>query len=431
MNKLWLVAKEVYRKNVKSWTFFWMVVGPILMMAVIGAIVYFIGMDTAKSSVGNVAVITQQQEVKDAVSTMEDENTYIFDIDEKTAKEKLVNKEIDGYLLLTSPDQYQAKFYQNNAGKSINTTGLGQVLSQLSLESTMKRLNLDAEALAAVEQSRVNIETIRVQQDDKGNTTEVASNDPVRTAKIGLAYVVCIVVFTFTMNYVGIVSQEIAAEKGSRIMEIVLSSVSATSHFLGKMLGVSMVIVTQMLIYLGLGFVLTQAFKVYGGQLLASTPISSEMISTTLKSAGPLIGYGALFAVLGISVYAVIAAFLGSLVSKVEDVNKMIAPITFIGLAGFYIALYALNSPNSGIVKFGSLFPLFSAFVMPFRLANDVVTGTDILLAVAFVIIFLVICVWLSVVFYKSNVLVYSDKGLTGAIKESFAILKNERKEEK
>ena len=141
----------------------------------------------------------------------------------------------------------------------------------------------------------------------------------------------------------------------------------------------------------------------------------------------PVLLYGLLYAVLGISIYSILAAFLGSLVSKVEDVNKMVTPITLIGVAGFYLAMYALNAPNSPVVKIGSFIPFFTPFVMPFRLANDSVMSNEIWLSVAIVLVFLVLSIWLSVAFYKSNVLVYSEKGLIGTFKQSISIWRNER----
>ena len=228
------------------------------------------------------------------------------------------------------------------------------------------------------------------------------------------------------MIYIGIISQEIATEKGSRIMEIVLSSISATQHFFGKMIGIGLVILTQLAIYVVLFFVGRFIFNQMNFDLsFLSLPFSlSEMLSKAMND----LLLGGLFALIGILTYSSLAGFLGSLVSKVEDVNKVSAPLILLGVVGFYIGMYALASTNNAIVKIGSLVPFFTPFVMPFRVAAETVTSTEILLSIVITIVFMVICLWVSAMFYKSNVLVTSDKGLFATLKRSYQLLKSERK---
>ncbi|MGF3066001.1 ABC transporter permease [Facklamia sp. P12945] len=445
MNKMWLVAKEVYRKNVKSWAFFWMIAGPIIMGLVILAIGYFIYLDQSSSSVGNVGIVSENAEINQLIAAIEDENDYQFDLNEKQAEEALFAEEIDGYLVVEGENvDLNAKFYRHNSGKNIATYNIEEVLSEYRIQKQAEAFNLKQEEVNQLKDSAVDIETIRIQPDDDGAVTEVSENDPVTAAKIGVAYVVCFVVLMFIMSYVSIVSQEIAAEKGSKIMEIILSSITATQHFLGKLIGVGLVILTQLVIYgiLGViisyvsGLVLAQFFvnssenmeNIQAGTQAMSESFDPAIISDYISQARPVILYGILFAVIGMAIYSILAAFLGSLVSKTEDVNKMITPITLLAVAGFYIALYGMQSPNSAIVRLGSYFPLFTPFIMPFRLANDTVATSEIWLSVLVAIVFLALSIWLSVVFYKSNVLVYSEKGLIGSFKKSFAIWKNEKK---
>ncbi|MGX7108175.1 ABC transporter permease [Facklamia miroungae] len=444
MNKMWLVAKEVYRKNVKSWAFFWMIAGPILMGLVILAIGYFIYLDQSSSSVGNVGIVSNNSEINQLIEGIEDENEYKFDFDEKSAEEALFADEIDGYLVLDGQGtDIDAKFYRHNSGKNIATYSLQEVLSDYRIQKQAEAFNLKPEEVNQLKESSVDIETIRIQSGEDGDVTEVSEDDPVTAAKIAIAYIVCFVVFMFIMNYVSIVSQEIAAEKGSKIMEIILSSISATQHFMGKLIGVGLVILTQLGIYAILGVIFSYIFSLVMAQYVMNSPESMDsiqagseamssgfdpsLISGYIAEARPVILYGILFAVIGIFIYSIIAAFLGSLVSKTEDVNKMIAPITLLAVAGFYISIYAMQSPNSSIVRFGSYFPLFTPFVMPFRLANDTVAISEIWLSVGIAILFLALCIWLSITFYKSNVLVYSEKGLIGTFKQSLAIWKNEK----
>lgn len=441
MAKMWLVAKEVYRKNVKSWAFFWMIFGPILMMAVIAAIAFFVMRDQSTSSVGNVGVVTEDVRVQQVIEELEDDNVYHFDLSEDQAEAQLADGTLDGYLLAgVEEDIVQAKFYRKNSGKDISVRGMAQALSEVQMAIKVENLDIDQTAVQDLLNAAVHVETIKVKTDQEGQTTEVSADDPLNFIKTGVAYVVCFVIFIFIMNYISIVSQEIAAEKGSRIMEIILSSITPSAHFLGKLLGVGLVILTQLVIYLVLGLIIAYLALLYfrgqlfgGSDQLASLEaglgmqLTWENLRPFFTQIKPVLYYGLLYAVLGISIYSILAAFLGSLVSKVEDVNKMVTPITLIGVAGFYLAMYALNAPNSPVVKIGSFIPFFTPFVMPFRVANDSVMSNEIWLSVAIVLVFLVLSIWLSVAFYKSNVLVYSEKGLIGTFKQSISIWRNER----
>ena len=67
---------------------------------------------------------------------------------------------------------------------------------------------------------------------------------------------------------------------------------------------------------------------------------------------------------------------------------------------------------------------------MPFRIANESVSSLEIGLSIIIIILFLILVLWVSVIFYKSNVLVYSEKGLLGTFKQSLSIWRTERKAE-
>ena len=446
MDKMWLVAREVYRKNIKSWAFFWMIFGPIIMGLVIAAIAFFIYKDQSTSSVGEIGIVSDNSELITAIKAIDNDNYYQFDLSQDQARKELEDKELDGYLVTQeSEGRLSAKFYQSNDGKNIATGQFEKILSDINLQATIQRLNLDQSAMQQIQDTQVHLETINLSKDKAGNVEEISKDDPIQFAKLGFAYLTSIIVFMFIMTYVTMVSQEIAAEKGSRIMEIVLSSISPMAHFFGKLLGIFLVILTQIFIYMvltGLVYYVVGLFLAgQFGQSAVLTNIQTELgavsgesvdinnlIGPFISSIKPMITYSMLFALLGVFVYLVIAAFLGSLVSRVEDVNKMISPISLIGVAGFYIAMYALNSPNSSIVKISSFIPLFSPFIMPFRIATDTVSTGAIWGAIGTVGIFLILCLWISSVFYKSNTLVYSDKGLIGTLKQSISIWRNEKR---
>ena len=79
MNRLGVIIKEVYRKNVLSWSFFWMIASPIIMVGVVLAIGYFVGSSQSDSSVGNIAVIDANAEVQEIIEEVNTGNQIQYD----------------------------------------------------------------------------------------------------------------------------------------------------------------------------------------------------------------------------------------------------------------------------------------------------------------------------------------------------------------
>lgn len=423
-HKLWVIIKEVYRKNVLSWSFFFMVMGPIIMVLVIGGVGYLITQDKMSSSVGEVALVNANPKVQEMIKESAPDNQYNVDLDEASAKEALFADEIEGYLVIKEENkQLMPTYYRKLTSKDIELASITQSLTQYQMLEMSKEMGLTKEELTTLNNNKVNINTIKLAETDSGDVKEENADDPINFIKKGVAYAVCFLVFMFIMNYIGLISQEIAAEKGSRIMEIILSSVSATIHFFGKMIGIGFVILTQIVCYIIIYFI----GKTVIDQLDLLNQFGNFDLGTIFSQSSDIIWLGLVYAFLGILIYTSLAAFLGSLVSKTEDVQKVIAPITLLGVAGFYIGMYALSSTNNPVVQIGSQVPFFTPFVMPFRIAAGTVNQSEIWLSVILGMVFMTIVLIVSAMFYKSNVLVYSEKGIISALKRSFKLWKSEK----
>lgn len=426
-SRLGIIIEEVYKKNVFSWSFVMLLLSPILMVAVVAIISGVIGMAAASDSIGTVSIIGATDQTVSAIETEDNgQNQLIFDQDVDQAQEALVNEEIDGYLVIdeSDPEAIQAEFYKSNTGKNISTTGFQTVLESIQLSNRSQALGLTEEESSHLIDSNVAIQSQTI---DLESGTSESDQDIQSMVRTGVAYVVSFIVFMFVMNYISIISQEIAVEKGSRIMEIVLSSISSTTHFMGKMLGIFLVLLTQVAFYailLGIIFI-----------TIMNTPMPAELqallgdetIPALLSNSASIIGWSGLLAFLGIITYSVLGAFLGSLVSNVQDVNKMITPIILLSITGFYIGMFGLGFSNNILVRVASQIPFFTPFVMPFRIAAETVSTTELILSVIISLLFSILCLWLSANFYKSNVLTYSDKGLFGTLKQSYTLRQSEK----
>ena len=418
MNKFWVIVTDVYKKNIKSFGFLTMVLSPIVMLLIIGGIIYFISQ--SENDIPEIAVLTSDQEIQTLLATQENQFTINSEITTKeTAEKAMEEEELDGYLEINSDNQLVSANYVDTSGSdTLDTTVLTGLLTSIQLNRKATEYGLtQQEAMELMSPASLTTETIRFE--DGGITNQDSTAE---TIKMWSSYVVGIAIFIFIMNYASIIGTEIASEKGTRIMEIVLSSVSSTTHFFGKLVGILLVCLTQIIIYVVLALVaypfiknITFVQEFFEGIDMGS--LLSNLLGTTL-----------IYFVLGIILYAGLAAFFGSLVTKIEDVSKAVTPLVFLALIGFYGGLFAFASPNQLIVKIGSQIPLFTPFIMPFRVASETVSTTGIVISIIVMVLFTILCTLLSLVMYRSNVLVYSDAGMMKTMKTSFSILKNERK---
>lgn len=409
---------DVYKKNVKSFGFLTMVLSPILMLAVIGGIIYFIG--ESESGTPEIAVLTSDQEIQMLLATQEDQFRINNEITTKeAAEEAMEQEELDGYLEVESENQLvSAKYVDTSDSDTLDPTVLTSLLTSIQLNRKATEYGLtQQEAMELISPAQLSTETISFE--DGAITNQ---DDTVETIKMWSSYIVGIAIFIFIVNYATIIGTEIASEKGTRIMEVILSSVSSTVHFFGKLAGILLVSLTQIIIYVVMAliaypFIKKMEFIQELFQGIDVGAILNGLIGTTL-----------IYFVLGIVLYAGLAAFFGSLVTKIEDVSKAVTPLLFLAMIGFYGGLFAFASPNQLIVKIGSQIPLFTPFIMPFRVASETVSTAGIVISIIVMIVFTILCTLLSLVMYRSNVLVYSDAGMMKTMKTSLSILKNERK---
>lgn len=166
------------------------------------------------------------------------------------------------------------------------------------------------------------------------------------------------------------VANGVAQEKGTRVMEVLLARVSARDLLAGKVLGIGLVGLAQLLI-----------------AALASLAAIVALDQIQVPSAVPsVVGWVILWFVLGYAFYSVLYAALGALVSRAEDVEGAQAPLGFFLMGCLLIALYATDYPDAWLVRVASFVPLTAPFVMPVRAAVSDVPAWEVALAAAIMI---------------------------------------------
>lgn len=422
MNKYWVITKEVYKKNVKSFGFAVMVLSPLLVIGFIAGLSYYFSQQDQEVPDSSIAVLAEDPGIQDLFSNDE----WAFEIDEEInteqeAEDALLDESIEGYVIAEVIEgTVQAEFVHTNE-LSDRSVMIQEALSNYQTMLRADQLDLAPEEVMALSEP-VMLEN-RLINVEEGMMAEEESSDQI--IQQGGAYVVSIAIMIFIMTYAGIIAEEVANEKGTRIMEIILSSASATNHFFGKLTGVMLVLLTQIAIYILVGI---GAYFYFRNTEIVQELIGNIDIASVLQE---LMGYTLIFFIAGVLMYVVLAAFFGSLATKMEDVNKAVTPIVFLALAGFYVGLFAFTAPDNTFVAVFSYIPLFTPFVMPFRIAAETVSTFGVWMSIVGTVGFAILISFVSLAFYRSNVLIYSDTNLLGTIKRSWSIMQSNRKAKK
>ncbi len=159
-------------------------------------------------------------------------------------------------------------------------------------------------------------------------------------------------------------------EKSTRVAEVVLARVQPAHFLAGKILGIGALGLVQL--------------SVLGGSVVGLANIAEvEGLPELGTIAQDLVGSIALWFFLGYTMYSVLFAMAGSLVSRQEDVQS-VSWIPMLGLLpGYFIAIAATGDPETVLVRVASLFPLTAPMVMPIRAANSAVPMWEYGLSIA------------------------------------------------
>ena len=203
------------------------------------------------------------------------------------------------------------------------------------------------------------------------------------------------------------VATGVAAEKSSRVMELMISAASAPQMLTGKVVGIGAAGLTQYLAIAIPAFVLLAlqnqiAAAVLGPDWVTGAPLGGL--------SGPLlIGYGVFF-MLGYVLFALIYASMGSFVSRPDDLQTLSLPLSLVAMAGYLVAVVALGGASGTLVVLTSFVPPFSPFVMLARIMVSAVQPWEIVLSVGLLIATIALVAVVATRMYAAGVLLYGQR---------------------
>ena len=202
------------------------------------------------------------------------------------------------------------------------------------------------------------------------------------------------------------VAAGVAAEKETRVMELLISAASPRQLVLGKVLGIGLAGLLQYATILVPALLALALQRPIGAALGIGSGLTPPLDGITPEL---FLAYGAFF-VLGFTLYALIYAAAGSLVSRVEDLQVIALPMSLLGIAGYIQAVMALSGGLSTFIRVSSFVPFWSPFVMFTRLTVGRVQPWELALAYGLLVLAIALVAGLAIRVYAAGVLLYGQR---------------------
>jgi ABC-2 type transport system permease protein len=214
-----------------------------------------------------------------------------------------------------------------------------------------------------------------------------------------------VLIFMAIVTYGVWVAMSVAEEKGSRVMELMLNATTPLQMLAGKMIGNGAAGLTQY------GIILV---AVIGG-LVAEGPIHKAVLGSDSGSQfgglGPtVLGAFVVLFILGFTLYSLLYAALGSLVSRQEDVQSATSPLMVLIMLGYFMSVFGLQAIDETWVKVASFVPFFSPYLMLARVSTGHVELWEFGLAVVLLLASIVAALFVAARIYSAGVLLYGQR---------------------
>ncbi len=425
MKKLWLIVKREYFARVRRRSFIIAtLVTPlafVLLFVVIGLIFSYKGDKTKRIAlVDEAGLFSAKAGIADAESIhFVSTNLPLDSLRARYREEKL-----DGILYIPTlknlyAENHTVYYYAPKSPTLEVETFLREQIGKRLRKYKIKQLGLDEKALKAID-SKVNIEPEPIDETITSNVSKLAG-----AIGAGIGSIMGIIMYMAVFIYGSMVMRSVMEEKTNRIVEVMISSVRPFQLMMGKIIGVGAVGLTQLAIWAILIPLLTSLAglffhfeppQVSTADMPEIDPAEMEgMMMLAIQEIRSLnwwfiLPSFLLYFIGGYFLYSSLFAAVGSAIGDdLGEGQSLTIPITIPVLLAFYIMFATVESPDSSLAVWSSLFPLFSPIVMPARLAFQPPIW-QVLISLILLLFTSIFFVWLSGRIYRIAILSYGKK---------------------
>jgi ABC-2 type transport system permease protein len=299
---------------------------------------------------------------------------------------RVARKELDGFVVLP-PDLL------NGEQPEFSARNTADLFTRSKVENSINR------ALRSQRMIENGIDEKKVEKMSEPvtlNTTGAGGKQSKGESSFFLVFGLGLLIYMSVLLYGQFVLGAVIEEKETRIAEILFSSMRSFPLMMGKLIGVSLVALTQLTIW-------AVAFTALSAWLAGS--------SFTVPRVPPMVFvYFVAFFLMGYFIYATVYAVVGSMVTTTQEGGQLALPIVLLLVAGFYLSFNIIRSPSSPLAFWASMFPFFAPITMLVRIVTETPPLWQILLSLGIGIATAIGLIWVASRIYRIGMLMTGKK---------------------
>ena len=425
MSKIGIIIGREFNERVRKKSFIiTTILMPLLMIGLMAAPTLM--MLFAKGDTKTFVVLDESGVIAPKLSGDEE---VIFSTGDCTLEQARANEDIFGVLWIGADivdNPTSAKLYTNSSSSMSLESNISSQMERIIEQERLKRYEIDnLEQIIEDVQANVTLTTYRNDLLEEGQDEEATSS----SVAYLLGVVLGMMLYMFLLIYGSMVMTSVIEEKGSRVLDVLVSSVKPFELMLGKILGVASVAVTQIAIWAVLvcslsavvlpslmpeDMMQTVAAVEAGTMTSAQAGIDADMLSAVALATDPvrlvmMFVWLVLFLVGGFLFYSAMFAAVGSAVDSIQDANQLQTPITVPIILALILAMSVFNDPDSALAFWGSVIPFTSPVVMMARIPFGIPTW-QIVLSLVVLYISVMGMAWVAGKIYRVGVFMHGKK---------------------
>ncbi len=301
------------------------------------------------------------------------------------ADKKVLENKVEGYLLIKygNTDSMSIEYRSENFGSFRDLGRFEEKINKIRIDNELLKKGIDPE-VASVIQNNVELQQIKIEKSGKEGKQDFLV--------VFFSAFIFILLLMMMVIYSGqLLVRSLIEEKSNRLIEILISSCTPEELLTGKILGLSALGLTQIIIWSFIGISLV------GGALVP--PEAFENILPML-----------VYFILGFLFYTTIFVGIGSIVNTEQEAQQMTTYISLILVMPIVIAVSAIQNPDTMIVKVFSYIPLTIPSIMLLRFKVAPVPVSDIIITLAILILSILITLKIAAKIFRIGILSYGKR---------------------
>lgn len=308
-----------------------------------------------------------------------------FSENKKIAKQNLLNEKIDSYIFITqfNKDSLKVSYYSKGTVNFRDVNRIEKAFNEIRQDIELDKAGVD-KSLKKILFANVDIKSFEIDKEGKESKSDFF-------AKFTSSLLLMILMMIMILGSGGMLIRSLVEEKSNRLIEILISSCRPTELLMGKMIGLSLLAITQVVIWLLMGI------SLMGDSLLIFTSIENLFLMM-------------LYFIFGFIFYTSIFVGIGSVATTEQEAQQLTSYLSMLIMLPVAIIIPVMQNPDMGIVKAFTYIPFTMPAVMMLKISSENYSLIELLITIFILIISTLITIYLSAKIFKIGILSYGKR---------------------